>query len=337
MLPFESNFSCHFFCTFSPYLNQAFQMNPRFFLAALQIAFCLFSCNSPAPPPTDIYLTVLGIAQDAGYPQAGCQKACCQLARQAPDRQAQVACLGIVDPLHHQSWMIEATPDFPSQLQTLAFGAEQAYPLQGIFLTHAHIGHYSGLIHLGREVMGSQHLPVYAMPRMADFLRESGPWSQLVELNQIELRALQADSSVSLTPDLHLRPLLVPHRDEFSETVGYLIQGPKRQALFLPDIDKWGTWEQDINQWVQEVDFAFLDATFFANGELPGRDMSEIPHPFVEESMQLFQSLSPADKAKIHFIHLNHTNPLLDPKSQASQAVAAAGFRVAREGMRFGL
>ena len=50
--------------------------------------------------------------------------------------------------------MIDATPDFAEHLHLLTNNNERA--LKGIFITHAHIGHYTGLMHLGREVMGSK-------------------------------------------------------------------------------------------------------------------------------------------------------------------------------------
>ena len=72
--------------------------------------------------------------------------------------------------------------------------------------------------------------------------------------------------------------MLIPHRDEYSETVGFVIRGPDRSALFLPDIDKWDRWERKIADVLADADVAYLDGTFFADGELLGRDMSKIPH-----------------------------------------------------------
>jgi pyrroloquinoline quinone biosynthesis protein B len=243
-----------------------------------------------------------------------------------------------VDPVSGQSWLFEATPDLPHQIRLLTktVGSDEGLP-SGIFLTHAHIGHYTGLMYLGREVLGANQVPVYAMPRMKSFLLENGPWDQLVRLDNIELRKMKADSAVRLNERLQVIPFQVPHRDEYSETVGFQIVGPSQSALFIPDIDKWGKWDRSIVELVREVDYAFLDATFFDADELPGRDMSEIPHPFVQESMETFQGLSPYDKEKIHFIHFNHTNPLLDTRSSASQKVIREGFRIARYAQIFGL
>jgi pyrroloquinoline quinone biosynthesis protein B len=135
---------------------------------------------------------VLGIAQDAGYPQAGCRKGCCEKAWNDPALRRHATCLAIVDPESGQRWLIECTPDFPKQLHQLdAIAAPtNGLGIDGIFLTHAHIGHYTGLMHLGREVIGAGSVPVFAMPRMKQFLRSNGPWSQLVTANNIHIREL---------------------------------------------------------------------------------------------------------------------------------------------------
>ena len=96
-------------------------------------------------------------------------------------------------------------------------------------------------------------------------------------------------------------------------------------------------WTTDIREIIRSVDYAILDAAFFADGELPNRDMSKIPHPFVEESMAFFDDLSGDEKSRVIFIHMNHTNPLLIDGSTAQAEVEKRGFRVAREGMRLEL
>jgi pyrroloquinoline quinone biosynthesis protein B len=134
-----------------------------------------------------------------------------------------------------------------------------------------------------------------------------------------------------LNENIKVTAFLVPHRDEFSETVGYEVTINNKSLIFIPDIDKWEKWDRDIVEIIKQTDYSFLDATFYKNGELK-RDMSEIPHPFVEESMELFSELSEKDKAKLHFIHFNHTNPLLQEVSAAKKEVIEKGFNLAKEG-----
>lgn len=313
-------------------------------LAAL---LTFFSCDQAGPSGSlrqtvsgdAPFAVVLGIAQDAGYPQAGCAKACCQLAWEQPTRRRLVSCIAVIDPATRQAWVFDATPDFPEQLRRLENVLPTGEPVElaGIFLTHAHIGHYTGLMHLGREAMGASQMPVHAMPRLVSFLKKNGPWSQLVSLENISLRNLSADSTVILNERIKVVPFLVPHRDEFSETVGFRIEGPQRSLIFIPDIDKWERWERDILTEIQSVDYALLDGTFFQNGEIPGRDMSEIPHPFVEESLARFAHLPAGEKSKVHFIHFNHTNPVLLENSGARKSVYEAGLGICEEGEVFGL
>jgi len=285
-----------------------------------------------------VKLIILGIAQDAGYPQMNCYKPHCMPGWKHKDLRKLATSLGIIDFKNKQKYLFEATPDIREQLYNLQIiASDEIYPLSGIFLTHAHMGHYTGLMHLGREAAGTSGVPVYAMPMMKQFLTNNGPWSQLVKLKNILLKDIQHQVKTQLSKDLFVEPLLVPHRDEFSETVGYKIYGPSKKVLFIPDIDKWEKWDTNILEEVKNVDYALLDATFFANGEIPNRDMSEIPHPFVSESMKLFSKLSSTDKKKIIFIHFNHTNPLIMKENQAYESVIKNGFRVASEGLQLDL
>ena len=280
-------------------------------------------------------MLVLGQVQDGGSPHAGCRKACCR--ERMPDRR--VCSLGLLDRDAGKAWLLEATPDIAMQMKDLsvARGDTARVPVDGILLTHAHIGHYSGLMFLGREAMGTKNVPVYAMPRMKKFLEGNGPWSQLVTLHNIGLVELQEDRAQPLSANESITPWRVPHRDEFSETVGFLIQGPLKKALFIPDIDKWALWPRKLAEVLEEVDYAFLDGTFYDASEVGHRDIREIPHPLVTETMALLDSLPAAMRNKVVFIHLNHTNPLLNPNSPESLDVLRRGYRIARLGDRFSL
>lgn len=291
----------------------------------------LFSCNQPMKENTEIpYIVVLGIAQDAGYPQAGCNKDCCKKAWSDPAKRKNVSCIALVDPVSKEQWLFDATPDIKFQLYMLEKISE-INSLSGVFLTHAHIGHYTGLMHFGKEVMGTNNLPVFAMERMQYFLRNHAPWNQLAKINNIKLKELTTLTPVILNERITVTPFLVPHRDEYSETVGYKISTNKKSLIFIPDIDKWHVWEQDIKDLVKTNDYAFLDATFYKNGELD-RDMGQIPHPFVVETMNLLSNLEDKDREKVHFIHLNHTNPLLLENSKEKKEVFKKGFNIAKEG-----
>jgi len=301
--------------------------------AVMELEASLSSISEDVPT-----LIVLGNVQDAGSPHIACQKDCCRSLFQNPDPNRQVTALGLIDPVAGKSFLFEASPDLPRQTKALKEYASTGPELpNGIFLTHAHIGHYTGLMYLGKEATNADNVPVYAMPRMREYLTTNGPWSQLVSTGNISLQGLVADSTIELTPTLSVTPLRVPHRDEYSETVGYRIDGPSKSCLFIPDIDKWEKWDRRIEDLIAGVDYAFLDGTFYNAAELNTRDISQIPHPFVSESMARFAPLPDAEKGKIHFIHFNHTNRLLDVGSDESGEVIENGYGVARHGAKFEL
>jgi len=283
------------------------------------------------------YLYILGVTQDAGYPQTGCYESHCVPAWRDPSLRRGAVSLGLIDPESSKKYMFEATPGFPVQFYKLeAEAPSDQFEFAGIFLTHAHIGHYTGLMFLGHEVMGAAKVPVYALPRMSAFLRTNGPWSQLVDYGNIVLSPLQHDRPLILD-SIKVTPFVVPHRDEYSETVGYRIDGPNKSAIFIPDINKWTEWQTNLEKLVKTVDYALIDATFYADGELPGRDMSKIPHPFVVESMKALENLSAPERNKVWFIHMNHTNPLLNAQSNENKLVRSSGFNIAVEGIRLPL
>jgi pyrroloquinoline quinone biosynthesis protein B len=308
---------------------------------SISILILFFSCAKEKKEVIQTYdapyVFVLGVAQDAGYPQANCEKECCQLVYDDLSNRAMVSSIAIVDPISNEEWIFDATPDFTAQLKLLSTQVSEQNNLpNGIFLTHAHIGHYTGIMYLGHEAMGGNNMPVYVMPKMKSFIEENGPWNQLVEKENIDLKELKKDSIIVLNKRISVIPIHVPHRDEYSETVGYIINVSKKKVLFIPDIDKWSKWERSVVDYVKQVDIALLDATFFKNGEI-NRDMNEVPHPFVEESMNLFKDLSLVDKNKVHFIHFNHTNPLLTDGSEAQKIVKENGFHIAKEGTTISL
>jgi pyrroloquinoline quinone biosynthesis protein B len=241
--------------------------------------------------------------------------------------------LALVDPEHKQWWLFEATPDIKEQLQYFrsVTRGQYAFLPNGIFITHAHIGHYTGLMELGREVMSSKEVPVYVLPKMKAFLETNGPWSQLVKLRNIDIREMKSDEAVNISEHTSVTAFTVPHRDEYSETAGFKIVTEHKRYLFIPDINKWDKWDRSIVNEVKAVDIALVDATFYDGNELPGRNMSEVPHPFVSETMNLFKNEGEQTRSKVWFIHLNHTNPLLwDSKKQAE--VRKAGYNIAEQG-----
>ena len=310
----------------------------RHFLLIIYV-FSFLSCSEQIKKSNqysdEVVLKVLGTIQDGGIPHMGCSKECCTNYFENKSIRIGVSSIGVSNFKYETNYIVDTTPDVNFQLQALIGNTNPSEKLDGIFLTHAHMGHYAGLLNFGRESLNSNNIPVYLMPRFFDFISNNGPWDQLVSLNNIKLQRIYNNEKVILHNNLSFTPILVPHRDEYSETVGYIIEGNRKKALYIPDIDKWAKWNISITEMIKNVDYAFLDGTFFDEKEINNRDISEIPHPFIIESLELFNNLKNIDKAKVYFIHLNHTNPVLNKNSEEYKRVILSGFNVAEPGMEF--
>jgi pyrroloquinoline quinone biosynthesis protein B len=297
---------------------------------------------APAPGPR---IVVLGIAQDGGMPQTGCDCSQCSAARKNPALARHVASLAIDFPKTDHVYLVDATPDLPAQIARIHTfrahpeGKVDRAPVDGVLLTHAHMGHYLGLAHFGFESLNTKDLPVWASPRMAGYLRSNGPWSQLVKLGNVALREFEPGKPFDLEEGVSVKPLQVPHRDEFSDTMAFLIRGPRHTLLYVPDTDSWKAWPKPLTDVLAEekVTIALLDATFYSPDELPDRDVSKIKHPLITQSMDLLEPLVKAGKLRVYFTHLNHSNPALDAGGAARKAIEARGFRVLAEGEEIGL
>lgn len=299
----------------------------------LIVIFLTFSSNLLSQHE---FIYVLGNTQDAGVPHIGCDaKFCKEKFNEFEDYFT--TSIAVIDPLNKKYILFEATPDLPDQLNYLEKKIFKKFLLpESVFITHAHIGHYAGLMYFGREAMGSKDLKVNVLPKMANYLKTNGPWSQLVHLNNINIQEINFGKKTNYLSNISIIPIKVPHRDEYSETVAYEIIGKNKKALFIPDIDKWEKWSKNLIDIVKEYDYLLLDATFYDSKEI-NRDISEIPHPLVSETITLLDNLTAEDKSKVYFIHINHTNMMLDPASDLSEYVTSKGFKIARLGLKLEL
>lgn len=310
----------------------------RWLGAALLVPLCGAAGAQPPAP----HVIVLGTAQDGGIPQIAAHLPEDEAARHDPRRRRLVASLLIVDPATGGRWLIDATPDFAEQVERAAdhparpvgSGAGRPPLFDAIFLTHAHMGHYAGLLQLGRESYAAEGQRVIASPRMVDFLRKNAPWEMLERLGHVRLEAFVPGREIALAPGIAITPVAVPHRAEYTDTHAFLLRGPHRSVLYLPDIDRWEAWDRRLEEVLRGVDLAFLDGTFFDQNELPGRKIEEVPHPLIRSTLERLRSLPESERRKVVFTHLNHSNPAADPTSAARRAIEAAGMRVALEGQR---
>jgi pyrroloquinoline quinone biosynthesis protein B len=324
-------------------------------IVAMALAFGVDGVHATAPltpvaPVDGPRLVVLGTAQDGGLPQAGCSCERCTAARNDRSLHRAVASLAIWAPASDRVDLIDATPDIGEQLARVeAFRRAiprpaplpviDRHPVNAIFLTHAHIGHYLGLAQLGFEALNTSAIPVYGSERMMAFLDKNAPWDQLVHRENIVLHPLAPGASVALAPGVSIEPLTVPHRAEYTDTFGYVIRGPRTTVLYIPDTDGWQSWKPGLGSVLDQkhVDLAILDGTFGDGAELPDRKMTSIGHPLMTETIELLSSRVASGRLRVYFTHLNHSNPALGPDPQFRQRIEAKGFRILADGQELGL
>ncbi|MFL2949237.1 MAG: MBL fold metallo-hydrolase [Candidatus Poseidoniaceae archaeon] len=281
-----------------------------------------------------VEVTMLGIAQDGGRPQAGCTRPCC--ADLSADEAAYPVALGITDGEHHH--LIEATRFLSQQLSIWGQSS-----IDSVLLTHAHFGHVDGLGLFGRETMNARGLSLHISSEMEHLIDRTPQWALMIDQGVFEPHTFHDRDEIQLSPNVTVQPIRVPHRDELSDMHAFVVRGPNRALLFLPDHD---TWEEtlarhnasSIRSWLTslKVDIALVDGTFWSSDELAGRNQDKVPHPPVSQTLEMLGERTEGDPA-LYFIHLNHTNPLYDSNSEASAELSRSGWSVAVQGQRFAL
>jgi pyrroloquinoline quinone biosynthesis protein B len=290
----------------------------------------------------NVLVKVIGTAQDGGIPHIGCFCANCQRAWKEPQFSRLISSLALIDLIENKTFLVDATPDIRAQTKMVreclsSQKKKKSFWPDGVLLTHAHIGHYTGLMFYGYEAQSTDQLPVYCSDRMNGFLAQNGPWSQLVDRRNIVTKKIRPEKLLSLTPRISILAFQVPHRDEFTDTLGFKIIGPNKSLLYIPDIQNWKIWDRSIIDEIQKVDIALLDGTFHSPEELPTRDLSSIGHPFISDTMSLLKDVAENRKINIYFTHLNHSNFALDPDGDARKTMKKDAFDLAEEGMEFWL
>ena len=286
-------------------------------------------------------IKVLGTAQDAGHPQLNCSCEHCRQARKDKSLSLLQSSIAVADLKDKKTFMLDATPAFPEQLNLLNdFAAKENMAtehLSGILLTHAHLGHYTGLMYLGKEALNTSNFPVYLSQKMLDFLKDNAPWSDLIK-NNLKPLVFKFEENYQLTENISFRAVEVEHRNEYADTVGFIIETKEQSFFYLPDFDSWSSLAERFREILKEVDLAFIDGTFFDKkelGELRGRELSEVPHPPILESMALFSDLAEEQKQKIYFTHFNHTNRIFDQDGKKKKLVEKNGFNILESGKEF--
>ena len=262
---------------------------------------------------------VLGSVQDGGVPHLGCECDLCEKAREDPRNEKYVSSILLRKNQEDDSvqYLFDATPDIRRQIK--------GNYIDGIFLSHGHMGHSMGLTYFGTESMDASSIPVYVGEDMEDYLMKNDPYRLLVDRDQIELHGIRDGKSTDIL-GAEVTPVEVDHSHVNTETLGFMLEGDDRKLLYLSDFDRWSP---SILEKLKEVDVAIIDGTFWDRQEIDRYD--EVPHPTMQNTMEKTSDL----ETDIYFTHLNHTNPALREDSGERQEVEEKGFGVVERGMEF--
>jgi pyrroloquinoline quinone biosynthesis protein B len=286
-----------------------------------------------------VSVTILGTAQDGGIPQAGCSCRRCLDAHIDLKLRKYPVSLGIlgVDGTKH---IIEITKNLSEQLVIWTPDKNELFIPETVSITHLHLGHVEGIGQLGKPVMGLREVDVYLSPKNKDVFDNR---SDIVLMeDEGNIRTHSKNFYHPFEPKdgcgFSLQFIPIPHRSELGDNAAIIIKAEGKSILFMPDQDSWSDTldyhsKENIRDFLKmfDIDEALIDGTFWSMDELPRRDISKIPHPTIQETIQLLGSKREGDP-EISFLHLNHSNPVNDLGSEQRKVVEENGWKISEIG-----
>lgn len=291
---------------------------------------------------------VLGSSAGGGLPQWNCGGAYSVAARAgeiAPRSQPSVA---VSADGEHWS-IINASPDIRDQFARFPGlhprPGTRDVPLDTVVITNADLDHSMGLLVL-RESLPYR---IVSTPWIRDTILSNNAAWRLMEpaWTGIPLeRAFALDRGGHLEAQLFAIPGKVPSylkklaTNHAETTTGLRITDTRtsKRLVYAPGIQNYDL--ATLSE-LEAADCRFCDGTFFTPDELLGmrpgapdaHAMGHLPIGGVGGSLEL---LSPLPGRTI-YIHLNNTNPIVDPDSKQAAWVREGGIEIAYDGLEFEL
>lgn len=244
-----------------------------------------------------------------------------------------------------QWWLVNASPDVAQQIEAappLQPRDGRGTPLRGMFLTDANVDHLGGLAVLRQA--GDHAFTVYSSDTtraLAMSERAFVPFGNAPHRWQI----LTAGTTVGLDERLQVHTLFVPgltpgyagRRSIAGAVAAYTVEDrvAGKRVVFAP---VFAAVDESLRAAIAQAQVAFVDGSFWSDAELAtvgvaktARDLGHCP---VGEPGGSLRILAPhASGTRLYYSHLNNTNPLLDPDSEAARQTAGAGFSIAYDGL----
>lgn len=298
------------------------------------------------------HFKLLGTAAGGGFPQWNCACPLCELSRRDPLRatprlQLQAAVSGDGD-----SWfLLNASPDLRIQiesnpeLQPTPFRGRRNTPIHGIVLTGADLDQVLGLLLL-REF---QPLTVYATSLVRETLEANSFFRMLHrvpnQLNWIEINPGVtfdlAHSGIRCTPiplagSLPFYARECDTHEPGQASIGLILECEGRRVAYTPSVPEITA---DLLSLYRSCDTILVDGTFWSDAELSqthsgtplARAIGHVPLRGDDGILALLASVDLPCKV---LVHINNTNPILDPRSAEHLATIEAGCQIGYDGWR---
>ena len=297
-------------------------------------------------------ILVLGSAAGGGYPQWNCNCETCKGHRQKTIPSLARTQSSIAVSTNGDDWLlINASPDIGQQLRERSElqPARQLRDtgIKAVMLMDSQIDHTTGLLSLREH---SSKLPLYCTQMVYNDLTSGFPvinmlshycgvdwheitltqqWFSIPGIDDIDFRATVIDSKA---------PPYSPHRNDPhpGDNIAVTIRCKKtdQSVFYSPGLGGLGDNTREL---LREASCLLVDGTTWTNDEMQLRGVgnklaSEMGHLAQSGTGGMIEELRDLDCRKI-LIHINNTNPILDPTSPQATELASLGIEVAQDGM----
>lgn len=287
-------------------------------------------------------IKVLGAAAGGGLPQWNCGCPNCAAARSG--RLPSLTQSSIAVSADGASWaIVNASPDIRAQMQAtpeLHPTGLRTSPLKAVLLTNGDIDHVAGLFTLRER----QPFDLFATAEIHATLAEN-PMFRAVAPDVVPRRAAGLNVPFDLVPGLTAELFAVPGKVplyaegavvdtqlEGENTVGVRLTAHGRTAFYIPGCAAMTPALADRIRGAQMVLFdgtVWLDDEMIATGA-GAKTGARMGHMAMTDTIAAFAPLGVARRV---FVHMNNTNPALDPSGPEHAAALAAGWTIAQDGM----
>lgn len=294
---------------------------------------------------SELKILILGSAAGGGLPQWNCGCPNCVKARagEIPSRSQS----SIAVSANGTDWaIINASPDVRYQIAAcpaLHPTGPRISPICSVFVTNGDIDHIAGLLTLRER----QPFTLFATSEIANVLAENRIFDA-VNREVVDRKNVTLGAPFELAPGVMAKPFSVPGKVplfmegetvdtelEGEQTIGVALSAGGATAYYIPGCAKLTPALEDR---LRGAEMVIFDGTVWLNDEMARRGVGQktgarMGHMSMTGDHGSIAAFAPLDVKRRVFVHMNNTNPVLDPSTPERAEVEAAGWIIAEDGM----